>query len=231
MQVERAPRAAAYCKGCPTNRRFHNGSPIESAVSPGTSCRSVWTTTFGRKPDKTAIASNTGECRVAGRRRPVSDVRQHRQADLSARRVVVRASRAPALSSRKPIAAAQALPATVEIKGPKGDTVASGVARLPRNACTASVGQFRHRRPEANAPARILGGEVAKSAPQPPAAPLLEPAADKPEKKAGKAAEAADEQNEMAAAKAPAKREAELKGFKSTRCQGHGTCRRPSSGR
>jgi hypothetical protein len=32
--------------------------------------------------------------------------------------------------TRKPIAAAQALPATVEIKGPKGDTVASGVARL-----------------------------------------------------------------------------------------------------
>ncbi len=32
--------------------------------------------------------------------------------------------------TRKPIAAAQALPTTVEIKGPKGDTVAAGIAQL-----------------------------------------------------------------------------------------------------
>ena len=82
---------------------------------------------IGRESEwKAAIDSIVGNWAVPGGRRPIPDLRQHRQADLSTRRDAIRARCAHALHHAQANYDRAALQAVIEIKGPKGDTVASG---------------------------------------------------------------------------------------------------------
>jgi hypothetical protein len=87
----------------------------------------VWTTTSAKSPAISSAPANAESLGSGGRY--LTYVSTDKPIYRAGETLFVRAVPLNSVT-RTPIVAAQALPATVEIKGPKGDTVASGVAQL-----------------------------------------------------------------------------------------------------
>jgi hypothetical protein len=87
----------------------------------------VWTTTSAKSPAIPSTPVSTES--LGGGDRNLTYVSTDKPIYRPGEMLYVRAVPLNCIT-RKPIVAAQALPATVEIKGPKGETVASGIAQL-----------------------------------------------------------------------------------------------------